>query len=382
MVVILLFIATAIGVGVYLQKSKSGHEPQSFITSAVKRGNLTYSINASGMVYPSKTVKVGAQVSGEISKLAVSVGDVLKKGDLIAEIDASTQENAKSSAQAKVDSQQATLKTAKSDLLKARSAFKRAKMLLNSGAGSQADYESARSALSSAQNAVTQAQANIVQSQLTLSDAEVALGYTQVNAPIDGTVIAVSVEEGQTVSAAQSAPTLVTLAQTDKMTVKAEIAEADVATVSAGLPVHFTLLGKKTKTYTSTLKSIDPAPKEITEGNSLTSSTAIYYYGDIDIDNPTGELRYGMTATVTIEVDKAENALIIPMTAINDTPRGSMVMVLENDRPTPHPITLGLDDGINAQVLSGLNEGDAVIVSNGDGSNPEMGRRGPPGGMF
>lgn len=386
-IIFLLLIGGAVGGWYYYQqKQAQSQQEQQFITEPVKRGTIRYSVSASGMVYPKKTVEVGAQVSGKVSKLTVKIGDTVKAGELIAEIDASTKENAKLSAQAQLKSQQATLKTAQSSLKQAQADFNRAKKLYKSGAGSQADYDSAHTALVSAKNAITQAQENIVQSRLTIKDAELSLGYTQVTAPIDGTVIAVSVEQGQTVNSIQSAPTLVTLAQTDVMTVKAEIAESDVTVMKSGLPVTFTLLGKTTDSYHGTLQSIDPAPKEISDNSNITSSTAIYYYGHIDVDNTAGKLRYGMTATVTIEVDKADNALIVPMTAINDTPRGSMVMVLKGDRPRPQPITVGLEDGVNAEVLSGLSEGDQVITSSsGKGKSNSTRRRGPggpPGGMF
>lgn len=383
--IILLLLTTGgvCGWYYYQQQQIAEKKKESFITDTVKKGSITYSVNASGRVYPKKTVDVGAQVSGEIAKLTVDIGDTVNAGDLIAEIDASTKENAKRSAQAQLKSQQATLRTAQSTLKQAQLAFERASKLYKSGAGSQEDYESAEAALNSAKNAITEAQENIVQSQLTLKDTEVSLGYTQVRSPIDGTVIAVAVEEGSTVNASQSAPTIVTIAQTNLMTVKAEIAEADVAVMQAGLPVSFTLLGKTTDTFTGTLTSIDPAPKEIVDDGSIDSNTAIYYYGHIDVDNAEGKLRYGMTATITIEVDKAENTLIIPMTAINDTPKDSMVLVLEDDKPTSHTVEIGLEDGVHAQVVSGLSEGDKVIISSGsDKPSDSGGRQGPPGGMF
>lgn len=383
-VLVLLLIAAVAGGWYYYQQQQATNDgKQQFITEPVKRGTITYTVNASGMVYPKKTVEVGAQVSGEISQLTVAIGDMVKKGDVIAEIDASTKENAKRSAQAQLRSQQATLATAKSTLSKSKVAYTRAKNLYQQGAGTKADYEAAEASLNAAKNAIIEAEANIRQSQLTIKDTEVTLGYTRVTAPISGTVIAVPVEKGQTVNAAQSAPTLVTIAQTDVMTVKAEIAEADVAVMTAGLPVSFTLLGKNSSQFTGVLNRIDPAPKEITDDSSITSSTAIYYYGHIDIPNTDNKLRYGMTATISITIDKAEDALIIPMTAINDSPRGAMVMVLKDNRPKPQPITVGLEDGVNAQVLSGLAEGDKVVISSGSDKPSNSGRRqGPPGGMF
>lgn len=379
--IIFLLVAAGAAGGwyVYQQKKTAETSTQQYLTTEVKRGAIAYTINASGSVHPFKVVEVGAQVSGEISTLSVEIGDVVAKGDLIAEIDARTQENDKKTAEAQLQSYQATLATAKSNLTEAQQAYNRADRLYKTGAGTQEDHESAYASLMSAKNAVTEANANIRKSELTIENAEVDLGYTRVTAPIAGTVIAVAVEEGQTVNATQSTPTLVTLAQTDVMTIKAEIAEADVSATRPGLPVRFSLLGKNDQSYTGKLKSIDPAPMEISDNGSLGDSDAIYYYGDIDVENPENRLRYGMTAKVAIQVEQADDALIIPMTAISDLPDGSSVVHVlgKNNQPEARPITIGIEDGVNAQVLGGVKEGEAVIISTNTGdSNSFMRGRG------
>ncbi|SUO97397.1 efflux RND transporter periplasmic adaptor subunit [Suttonella ornithocola] len=378
---LLIFILLiALGAGtwyLYQAQTQDKDNTQKFITENVRRGNIVYSVNASGMIYPKKIVKVGAQVTGEISKLTVQVGDEVKEGDLIAEIDARTQENAKQTAVAQLASHQAALKTAKANLATAQQAYARANKLYQKGAGTQAEQQSSYNDFIRAQNAVKEAEANIRQSQLTIENANVNLGYTKVNAPISGTVIAVAVEEGQSENAAQSSPTLVTLAQTDVMTIKAEIAEADIAVMRVGLPVSFTLLGKNSETYHANLARIDPAPKEISDNNTLTANTAIYYYGHIDIPNANHKLRYGMTANISIEVAKAENVLLIPMTAIQTNNNQSSVTVLVNGQPQTRPITVGLEDGVNAEVKNGLNEGEIVVISSeGNNDNPFGKRRG------
>lgn len=350
-------------------KRQEADSAQQYITEKVRRGDLSYLVNASGKVYPQKIVQVGAQVSGEIAQLHVEIGDTVKAGDVIAEIDARSQENAKSTAEAQLNSQQAALARAQSTLTQAQQAYNRANNLYKQGAGSKEAQENALASLNSAKNAVIEAQANIRQSELTIANANLNLGYTQVRAPIDGTVIAVAVEEGQSVNAVQSSPTIVTLARTDVMTIKAEIAEADIAVMKVGLPVKVVLLGKNSQSYQGVLSAIDPAPKEISDNGSISSSSAIYYYGHIDVDNAEGFLRYGMTATIAIEVDKAEDALLIPMTAIEYAPNGeARVSVLVNAQAEKRHIEVGLEDGVQAQVLSGLQEGEAVIVSHGGAS--------------
>ena len=350
-----LIILVILGGAVYAwqqhqAKRQEADSAQQYITEKVRRGDLSYLVNASGKVYPQKIVQVGAQVSGEIAQLHVEIGDTVKAGDVIAEIDARSQENAKSTAEAQLNSQQAALARAQSTLTQAQQAHNRANNLYKQGP-------------------VIEAQANIRQSELTIANANLNLGYTQVRAPIDGTVIAVAVEEGQSVNAVQSSPTIVTLARTDVMTIKAEIAEADIAVMKVGLPVKVVLLGKNSQSYQGVLSAIDPAPKEISDNGSISSSSAIYYYGHIDVDNAEGFLRYGMTATIAIEVDKAEDALLIPMTAIEYAPNGeARVSVLVNAQAEKRHIEVGLEDGVQAQVLSGLQEGEAVIVSHGGAS--------------
>lgn len=369
-----LIILVILGGAVYAwqqhqAKRQEADSAQQYITEKVRRGDLSYLVNASGKVYPQKIVQVGAQVSGEIAQLHVEIGDTVKAGDLIAEIDARSQENAKSTAEAQLNSQQAALARTQSTLTQAQQAYNRANNLYKQGAGSKEAQENALASLNSAKNAVIEAQANIRQSELTIANANLNLGYTQVRAPIDGTVIAVAVEEGQSVNAVQSSPTIVTLARTDVMTIKAEIAEADIAVMKIGLPVKVVLLGKNSQSYQGVLSAIDPAPKEISDNGSISSSSAIYYYGHIDVDNAEGFLRYGMTATIAIEVDKAEDALLIPMTAIEYAPNGeARVSVLVNAQAEKRHIEVGLEDGVQAQVLSGLQEGEAVIVSHGDAS--------------
>lgn len=381
-IVIALIIVAAVGGWWYyhhLQTAKQAAASQ-FITANVYRGDIQYTINASGSLRPIKTVEVGAQVSGEISKLNVEIGDVVKKGAAIAEIDARTKENAKKNYVAQLSSYQAELATDKAELTKNQLAYHRARTLYQRGAGSKEDLETAQAALDSAKNQVTQTQANITQSELDISNADVDLGYTKVTAPIAGTVIAVPVEQGQTVNATQSTPTIAIIADTSVMTVKTEIAEADVAEVKAGLPVSFTLLGKDSNIYHGTLKSIDPAPKEISDDDTFSSDDAVYYYGDIDVKNPNGLLRYGMTATVTINVSEAKNVLIVPMTALNDGADGqSTVQVMDkNGKVHSQKVSVGLEDGVHAEIKSGLKEGEKVIVSNASAATTQT-MRGPQG---
>ena len=357
-----------------------------FITAEVKRGDVAQTVLASGSLQPFKSVKVGAQVSGEISALSVQIGDKVKTGDRIAEIDASTQQNTRDSAAAALASSKAALSAAQAKLREAQQNFNRQQELVKKGAAARESLDSAQATLKSAQSAVEQAKADIRKSQLELDNAGLRLGYTSVTAPMDGVVISVAVEKGQTVNAVQDSPTLVTIAQTNTMTVEAEIAEADVSAVQPGMAAHFTLLGADKTRYEGKLKSIDPAPLATSKNTSSSASsgsndTAVYYYGKMDVPNPDGKLRIGMTANMVISVREAKGVLTIPMTALQANADGAdEVQVMAADgKPQPREVKLGINDGVNTEVVEGLKEGEQVVVSSGSGEGSiPMG----PGGPF
>ena len=354
-----------------------------YITAEVKKGDIAQTVLASGSIQPFKSVKVGAQVSGEISALSVKIGDKVKTGDPIAEIDASTQQNTRDSAAASLASSKAALAAAQAKLREAQQNFNRQQEMVKKGAAARESLDAAQATLKSAQSAVDQAKADIRKSQLELDNAGLRLGYTSVTAPMDGVVISVAVEKGQTVNAVQDSPTLVTLAQTNTMTVEAEIAEADVGAVQPGMAAYFTLLGADKTRYEGKLKSIDPAPLATSKNTTTTSSsndTAVYYYGKMDVPNADGKLRIGMTANMVINVREAKGVLTIPMTALQTNSAGAdEVQVMGADgKPQPREVKLGINDGVNTEVTEGLTAGEQVVVSSGTGeSSMPM-----PGGPF
>ena len=353
-----------------------------YITAEVKKGDIAQTVLASGSLQPFKSVKVGAQVSGEISALAVQIGDRVKTGDPIAEIDASTQQNTRDSAAAALASSKAAQTAAQAKLREAQQNFNRQQELVKKGAAARETLDAAQATLKSAQSAVEQAKADIRKSQLELDNAGLRLGYTSVTAPMDGVVISVAVEKGQTVNAVQDSPTLVTIAQTNTMTVEAEIAEADVSAVQPGMAAYFTLLGADKTRYEGKLKSIDPAPLATSKNTTSTASTdtAVYYYGKMDVPNPDGKLRIGMTANMVINVREAKGVLTIPMTALQTNASGEdEVQVMVGGQPQPRVVKLGINDGVNSEVSEGLKEGEQVVISSGTGeSSMPMG----PGGPF
>ena len=263
--------------------------------------------------------------------------------------------------------------------------FNRQQSLVKKGAAAQETLDAAQATLKAAQSSVEQAKADIRRNQLELDNAGLRLGYTNVTAPMDGVVISVAVEKGQTVNAVQDSPTLATIAQTKTMTVEAEIAEADVGELKPGMNAYFTLLGSDKTRYEGKLKSIDPAPLATSKNTTTaaaagSSDSAGYYYGKMDVPNPDGKLRIGMTANMVIAVEEAKGVLTIPMTALQTNAQGEdEVQVMIGGKPQPRVVKLGINDGVNTEIKEGLKEGEEVVISSGSGEGSiPMG----PGGPF
>ena len=343
------------------------------ITATVAYGNVEKSVLATGELIPFKLVSVGAQASGQVTSLKVDVGDQVKKGDLIAEIDSQTQRNNLQTAQAKLNDTQAQKAADEATLAQAQSNFTRQQTLYQADAGARADYEAAQATLRSADAGLKSINAQIEQAQIAVKTASVTLGYTRITAPIDGTILAIVTKEGQTVNANQTTPTIVKMGELSRMTVRAEISEADVVKVKPGLQVYFTILGDPTKKYTATLRSIEPAPTTYAtdpdEPSAGSTAAAVYYFGLFDVDNPDGTLRPSMTANVSIVEQSAQHVLVIPAAALGRQGKDGSYSVMVatgkdgKGKPERRKIKVGINDGTSVQVLSGLSEGDAVIVA-------------------
>jgi macrolide-specific efflux system membrane fusion protein len=385
----LLIVAVAIGGLVAFHATRPAPLP-AMATSPVVVSDIENTVVATGSLEASQMVSVGAQVSGQIKSLKVQLGDRVKAGDLIAEIDSTTQLNNLRNARAALTSTRAQRAMQAANLKQAQLAFERQKTMLEQEATSRADYENAEATLASTKAQIEALDAQIEQGQTTLDTAQANLGYTKILAPMDGTVVAVVAKEGQTVNANQTAPTIIKLAKLDTITVSAEISEADVIKVQPGQTVYFTILGNPEKRYYGTLRTIEPAPESIESDSSSasasssgSSSQAIYYNGLFEVPNPTGELRISMTAQVYLVLEEAEAVLTIPSAALSQKgPDGSATVMVVNaeGRPEPRQITVGINNNATAQVLSGLKAGENVVV--GEASAMPAGaqnmRRGPP----
>ena len=425
-----------IAAGWYFLKPKE--QPPQYITAEVTQGDIESSVLATGILEATKMVSVGAQVSGQVRKMYVELGDQVKQGQLIARIDSVRQENDLKTAEASIKNQMAQLAVRQANLAKVEAEYNRQKAMYAQDATSRSELESAFANYKTAQADITAINAQIEQSRLTLATAKEDLGYTQIVAPMDGTIVAIVTKEGQTVNANQSAPTIVKLAKLDTMTIKAEISEADVMKVEEGQTVYFTTLGNNEKKIYAKLRQVEPAPNSInTDGNtsSSSSSSAVYYNALFDVPNEDGKLRIDMTAQVYIVLDEAKNVLTIPAAAIqgsNRPPRANrgeargegsrgeggpasrseaesaqgnrpagerparlnlseaelalieqgkaqrgVVRVLQADGTAkPTPVLIGLNNRATAQVLKGLKRGDQVVIADGSDTSNDAAKRG------
>ena len=408
-------VVLLLGIFAYQQLKPKAAEPN-YLTAKAEIGDIENNVMASGKVKALNTVEVGAQVSGEVKKLYVDIGDQVQQGDLIAQIDQVTQRNALDnqqatleqsaaalqSAQADVLSKRANLKSAyadlasrQSELKQAQSDFARLKSLVEIDAISQQEYDTqatavqtakaavdnARAAIDTAKAAIVTAnadissqQAELRKSQTNVNTAQQDLGYTTIRAPMSGTVVSITTEQGSTVNANQTAPTIVTLADLSTVRINAQISEADVINVQAGMPVYFNIIGNPEQKFDATLKAIEPAPEQISETSS--TDTAIYYIGYLEVPNPERRFRIDMTAQVYVVIDQAKDALLIPSTALKNSKTDTSgkttatVRVLQADGTVKEqPVTVGINNRVNAQILSGLKAGDDVILSEDNSSS-------------
>ena len=376
----LLAVATLVVLGTgYMLSGKILSAPAPvMMTAAVAQGDLSETVLASGTLKPAKLVAVGAQVSGRVTNVAVSLGQKLKAGDLIAEIDSVTQQNALRTSKASLANVQAQQVEKQAILRRDQLILDRRKSMVSQKIVSQAEFEAAEADVASTQAQIDALDAQIISAGVAVETAQANLGYTRITAPIDGTVLAVVSQQGQTVNANQSAPTIVILGQLDVMTVRAEISEADIVKVQPGQSVYFTILGNQGQRYEATLESIEPAPESIKSDSSFSTSTtassaststssssAIYYNGIFNVPNPDGKLRTYMTAEVHIVLGEAKGALTIPAIALGKPAADGSYQVQVVDaqgKITPRKVTVGLNDKTTAEVRTGLEKGERVVT--------------------
>lgn len=380
----ILIILLILGVGgyfIYDNFFKVKDEKVEFITKKAKKGSFSKKVDATGEIFATELIDVGAQVSGQIKKLYVKLGDQVKKGDMIASIDSSTQQNSIDNKEAQLAIYKAQLESAKVALNIAKTQFDRENALFTKNATSKQEFESAKNTFSANSAKIKELEAQIKQTNIELSTAKINLGYTKITAPRDGTVVSVQVEEGQTVNANQTTPTIVNIADLSHVKMKMQIAEGDITKIKVGTLVEYSILSEPTKKFQTTVSSIDPGLTTLSDGSygssssskssyssSSSSSSAVYYYAQSIVDNKDGILRIGMTTQNELLIANVEDAIIVPSIGIKKDENGTFVYVLKDGKPVKTAVKTGIKDNLDTQIISGINEGDEIITSQGSSS--------------
>lgn len=364
-IIIVLFILILIGIGYsYFYNEKSDIV---YLTEPVQRGNISQQVIATGTVRSANRVEVGARVSGQVQKIYVKVGQKVKKGELLAQLDSVSQEDSLKSSEAQLKALQALLSAYQVELTANQSNYKRVAQLYAKKSVSLSEYEQANTALAAVQAKIAQVQTQIEQGELEVNAARTRLDYTKIVSPIDGTVIAIPVSEGQTVNANQYTPTIVQVADLNTMLIKPEIAEGDITKIAVGMPVHFTTLSDPKRVYHSKIESIDPATTTLVDNEyseSVSDNSAVYYYANVLIDNADGKLRIGMTTQDTIVIASVQDVLLVPNLAVSRNGSTFTVRVLtEKNEVIEKTVEVGLKDDTNTEIKSGLTEGEKVITA-------------------
>lgn len=340
----------------WLLSDKKKVEEVSFVTEKVAPANIQNSITATGTIEPVTSVTVGTQVSGIVSKLYVDYNSVVKKGQVIAELD-------KTNLVSQLNTSKANLQSAQSSLDYQSSNFNRYKALYEKGLISADDYETSRLSY-------LQAKEQVAASREEVRRAETNLSYATITSPIDGVVLSKAVEEGQTVAASFNTPELFTIAQDlTNMQVVADIDEADIGVVQEGARVSFTVDAYPDDTFTGTVTQV--------RQEATTTNNVVTYEVVISAPNADLKLKPGLTANVTIFTAEQEGVLSVSTKALRynptqetvgkrkiiDTNAKNKVWTIDGNNITAHAVNVGMTDGTHTQIISGIKEGVEVITS-------------------
>ncbi|WP_308992791.1 efflux RND transporter periplasmic adaptor subunit [Mariniflexile litorale] len=333
-------------------------------TVKAKKANVTTMVTATGTIEPITQVEVGTQVSGVVEKIYVDYNSVVKEGQLIAELDKTNLNASKTQAQAAYDN-------AVSQRNYTKTIYDRQKTLYDNQVISKSDFDDAQYNYQTAKGTVTQRYSDLQQ-------ARTNLGYANIYSPINGVVLSRAIDEGQTVAASLSTPTLFTIAQDLKeMQVEADVDEADIGQVKEGQRVTFTVDAYLGETFEGVVTQVRLDP--------TVTSNVVTYTVVIKADNPDLKLKPGLTATISIYTLELNNVLTAEAKAINFKPERetlstynlqhqlsdnnsklshteTTLWVLGNNGAiTPKTVTLGASDGVNVQVLSGVLVGEKLV---------------------
>jgi macrolide-specific efflux system membrane fusion protein len=361
----ILPLLAAIGGGAYWYQQKSASEasapgPESFVTIA--QGTVEEVVTAQGKLEPREYVDVGAQVSGQVKRIHVEIGDVVKKGQLLAEIDPRVYEARVQANEARLRTLRAQLAEQQAQIRLADRIYSRNKRLIAEQAVSQEALEDSETNWRVAQARADSLRAQIEEAESTLDGDRTNLTFTKIFAPMDGTVVLQSAQEGQTLNAVQQAPVIVQLANLDRMTVRAQVAEADVMRITPGQSAYFTTLGAMDDRWQGEVRQVLPSPEVINE--------VVLYNALLDVDNRDRRLMTGMSVQVFFVLGRAEDKPLVPLAALGERVpdadqaggEAHRVQVKTATGMAPRVVQVGIRNRRVGAVLEGLEVGDEVLL--------------------
>lgn len=323
----------------------------------VERGTVENTVTALGSLQPKEYVDVGTQVSGQLRRMHVDIGDEVEQGQLIAEIDPTVYEARLRKDEANLDNLEAQKARQQAELRLAELRLERNRRLLGSNAVSKEAVDEQEANVAMLQAGIRATEAQIRSARATVEEDRANLGYTRIYAPMKGTVVSRSAVEGQTVNATQTAPEIVRIADLGTMTVWAEVAEADVNRIRPGMPAYFTTLGMPDRRFEGIVRQIQPTPEIVND--------VVLYKALIDVANEERLLLPDMTVQVFFVLERAENVPVVPLAALVPVPgeRGRyQAEVLVGERIEKRTVEIGIANRSEAEVRSGLKEGDVVLM--------------------
>ena len=333
-----MVLLAAAGIAYYVRVDVSA-APTQLTFDAVSRGDVVATVEATGTLQPLDTVQVGTQVSGTIASIGTDFNQVVKRGQILAQLDQAIFLSQVDQAKANVIRLQAELERAQVQYEDAQLKLKRAEQLAAEQLLPRQDVDTARSTARVAETSVTGARAQLTQAQAALTQANVNLSHTVIKAPADGIVLNRAVEVGQTVSAGLQAPTLFVIARDLKrLELQARVDESDIGGVRPGAPARFTVDAYPRREFAGVVRLVQLQPQTVQ--NVVTYTTVI------DVPNDDELLKPGMTSTVSIEIDRATETLRVPAAALRFTPSEQLL----KEFPVAEPIGQGARRGVGAEA--------------------------------
>ncbi len=308
-------LALLLAIGIWKLFFSQNGDAENYLTATVERGEIQNLVTATGVLQPREYVDVGAQVSGQLRKLLVVVGQQVKAGDLLAEIDATVFRAKVDGIRAQLQNQQAQLGDRKAQLTLAQIRIDRQQNLFKDEATTKEAVQVAEASFQSAGAQLKALQAQIQQTESSLRAEEANLAYARIYAPMSGTVVSITSRQGQTLNANNQAPTIMRIADLSTMTVQTQVSEADIGKLHVGMPVYFTTLGGQDYRWYSKLNRVEPTPQ--------VTNNVVLYNALFDVPNENGALMTSMSTQVFFIAAQARDALVIPASALNFKPRKS-----------------------------------------------------------